>query len=172
MLKLLESRNEVRDGPAPAVQAPHQHDIDFTPSCSGNQCFAPFALRRAGANLFDLGNDSPSALGCVFAHGADLQRQCLLVMRGNASVQSDPQRVAKNLPGSRRRENLFCGHFRRVAEGGQKLMIVAGLSLFEEVPGHPRRRVVCQFAGVPLKLAKVVERIGTRKLAGVDQAHE
>lgn len=51
-------------------------------------------------------------------------------------------------------------------------MIVAGLSLLKEVPGHPRRRVVCQFARVPLKLGEVIERIGARELTGVDQAHE
>jgi hypothetical protein len=33
--------------------------------------------------------------------------------------------VAKNLPRNRLRKLAFCGHFRRVAEDGQKLMIVA-----------------------------------------------
>jgi hypothetical protein len=45
--------------------------------------------------------------------------------------------VAKNLPGSRQRKLAFCGHFRRVAEDGQKLMFLAGLSLFKIIPGHP-----------------------------------
>jgi hypothetical protein len=51
-------------------------------------------------------------------------------------------------------------------------MIVAGLSLFEEVPRHPRRRIRHQLTGVPLELGEVVERIGVRQLTGVDQAHE
>jgi hypothetical protein len=34
MLQLLKCRNEIRDGPAPAIQAPHQHDIDFTSCCA------------------------------------------------------------------------------------------------------------------------------------------
>ena len=111
---------------------------------------AQLALRRAGADLFDLRDDGPAALGGVFAHGADLQRQCLLIVRGNAGVKADPKGVAKNLPGCRLRKSLFCGHFRSVAESGRKLMIVAGLSLFEEVPGHPRRRIRRQLACVPL----------------------
>ena len=55
---------------------------------------------------------------------------------------------------------------------GRNLMILAGLSLFEEVPGHPRRRIRRQLAGVPLELGEIVERIGARELTGVDQAHE
>jgi hypothetical protein len=49
--------------------------------------------------------------------------------------------VAKNPTRLRLRESLFSGHSRSVARAGRKLMIVAGLSLFEEVPGHPRRRI-------------------------------
>ena len=104
MLQFLERRNQIRDGPAPAIQTPHQHDIDFAPSCGSEQCFAQLALRRAGADLFDLRDDGPAALGCVFAQGADLQRQCLLIVRGNASVQADPKGVAKNLAGLRLRK--------------------------------------------------------------------
>ena len=71
-------------------------------------------------------------------------------MGGNAGRQANPKGVAKNLAELRLRESLFSGHFRSVARAGRKLMIVAGLSLFEEVPGHPRRRVVRQLACVPL----------------------
>ena len=82
-------------------------------------------MGRAGADLFRLRDDDPVPLGGVFAHSADLQWQCLLVMRGNASVQSGSKGVAKNLAGFRSGKSLFCGHFRRVAENGQNLMIVA-----------------------------------------------
>jgi hypothetical protein len=51
-------------------------------------------------------------------------------------------------------------------------MIVAGLSLLEEVPRHPRRRIRHQLTGVPLELGEVIERIGVRQLTGVDQTHE
>ena len=101
MLKFLERRNQIRDGPAPAIQTPHQHDIDFAPSCGSEQSCAQLALRRAGADLFDLRDDGPAALGGVFAHGADLQRQRLLIVRGNASVKADPKGVAKNPAGCR-----------------------------------------------------------------------
>src|SRR6202795_4133439 len=104
MLKFLECRYQVRDGPAPAIQTPHHHDIDFTPSCSSEQRFAQLALGRARADLFDLRDDSPAALGCIFAEGADLQRQRLLIVRGDASVQANPKGVAKNPAGLRLRE--------------------------------------------------------------------
>ena len=86
VLQFLERRNQVRYGPAPSVQAPHQDDIDFAPTCDREQSLTQFALRRAGAYLFDLRSDGPAALSGVLAHGADLQWQCLLVMSGNASV--------------------------------------------------------------------------------------
>jgi len=125
MLQFLKCRNQVCDGPAPAIQAPHQHDIDFTAASSSDQSFALLALGRAGADLFDLRDDGPVSFGRVFAHGADLQRQRLLIMGGNAGIQSDPKGVAKNLPGNRGQKLAICGHFRRVAESGQKLMIMA-----------------------------------------------
>jgi hypothetical protein len=37
VLQFLERRNQIRHGPAPAIQAPNQHDIDFAPSCSSDQ---------------------------------------------------------------------------------------------------------------------------------------
>ena len=46
-------------------------------------------------------------------------------------------------------------------------MIMAGI-----VPRHPRRWIRRQFAGVPLQLGEVVEGIGIREFAGMDQAHE
>ena len=97
VLQLLERRNQIRHGTALAVQAPHQHDIDFTSSCGSDQDIAPLALRRAGADFFDLRDDSPVALGRELAHGANLQRQCLLIVGGNASVQANPKGVAKTL---------------------------------------------------------------------------
>ena len=30
MLKLLERRNQIGDGPAPSIQSPYHHNIDFT----------------------------------------------------------------------------------------------------------------------------------------------
>ena len=39
----------------------------------------------------------------------------------SASIEADAEGVAKNPAGLRVREDLFCGHFRRVAEAGLKL---------------------------------------------------
>jgi hypothetical protein len=43
-------------------------------------------------------------------------------------------------------------------------MFWAGLTLFKEVPGHPRRRIRRQLACVPLQLSEVIERIGAGEL--------
>ena len=137
-LQLLKCRNQIRDRPAPAIQTPDQYDIDFAAASGSEQRRALFALRRTRADLFDVRSYAPAALGGVLAHGTDLQGQSLLVVRGNASIQSDPNGVAKNLPRNRLRKLTFCGHFRRVAGSGQKLRIVVGLSLFQIVPRHPR----------------------------------
>ena len=115
MLKFLERRNQIRDGPAPAIQTPNQYDIDFAPSCGSDQSCAQFALRRARADLFDLRDDAPTALGCVFAHGADLQRQRLLVVGGNAGIKANAEGVAKNPARLHFWKSLFSGHFRSVA---------------------------------------------------------
>ncbi len=96
MLEFLKRRNQICHGPAPAIQTPNQDDIDFAPSCRGDQSCASFPVRRAGADLFHLREDGPTALGCVFAHGADLQRKRLLVVGGNAGVEAHPKGVAKN----------------------------------------------------------------------------
>src|ERR1700684_478953 len=103
------SRNQIRDGPAPALQAPHQDHIDFASSCSSDQSGASFPLRRAGADLLHLRDDGPTALGCVFTHGADLQGKRLLIVRRNASVKAHSKGVAKNLAGSRLLKLEFCG---------------------------------------------------------------
>jgi hypothetical protein len=80
-------------------------------------------LRRAGADLFDLRDEGPTALGCVFAHGADLQGKCLLIVGGNASVKAHPKGVAKNPVRRRFGKSLFFGHFRSVT------LIKAGLAI-------------------------------------------
>ena len=40
MLKFLQRRNQIRNGPAPAIQTPNQHDIDFAASCGSDQSCA------------------------------------------------------------------------------------------------------------------------------------
>jgi hypothetical protein len=67
---------------APAVQPPNQHDIDLAPTRGGEEVFTEFALGRAGTKLLNLNRDLPTALRGVLAHGAHLQRQSLLVVRG------------------------------------------------------------------------------------------
>ena len=40
------------------------------------------------------------------------------------------------------------------------------------VPGHPVRRLLFQFLGMPLQLSQIIERIDTVQLACVYQTHE
>jgi len=48
------------------------------------------------------------------------------------------------------------GSFTEVAENPPRLTS----QRLAVIPGHPRRRIPCQLACVPLKLGEVVERIG------------
>jgi hypothetical protein len=108
MFKLPERRNQIGDGPAPLIQAPYHHNIDFTAARGSEQCFAQLSL-GAGADLSNLPDETPAAPGCVFAHGSDLQRQRLLVVAGNAGVEACPLGVAKNLARLDLRKSLFSG---------------------------------------------------------------
>jgi len=40
------------------------------------------------------------------------------------------------------------------------------------IPGHPLRRTLLQFRGVPQQFGQIVERIGAVELARMNQAHE
>ena len=117
MLQFLERRQQIRHRPAPAIQSPHQHDIDLAAACGLQQFLASFSLGRAGADLTDLHGDGPAAPGGILAHGADLHRQRLLIVRGNAGVEADAEHfrrfpcLAKNLIGFCLWKGPFGGHF-------------------------------------------------------------
>jgi hypothetical protein len=61
------------------------------------------AFGRTGTNLFDLHRDRPTALCRILPHGAHLQRQSLLIVRGHPCVQPGAKHfrrflaLAKNL---------------------------------------------------------------------------
>ena len=65
-----------------------------------------------------------------------------------------------------------------ILSGQEALIILRGCGCSEPsqrlavVPGHPVRRLLFQFLGVPLQLSQIIERIGSVQLAGVYQTHE
>src|SRR5258708_14393731 len=126
----------MRDGPAQSIQTPRQDDIEFAPTRDRQPGLAQFALPRAGPDLFDLRDDGPAALERVFAHGADLQRQRLLVKRRNAGIKAHAKGVAKNLVRGRLRESLFFEHSRSLARAGRILMVVA--SIYSSTASTPK----------------------------------
>ena len=60
MLKLLERRNQIGDGPAPSIQSPYHHNIDFTAARGSEQRFTQLASGSAGTDLFHLRDDGPN----------------------------------------------------------------------------------------------------------------
>ena len=118
MLQFLKGRQQIRYRPAPAVQPPHQHDIDLAAACGLQQFLASFSLGRTGANLTDLHGDRPAAPGGILPHGAALHRKRLLIVGGNAGVQAGAEHfrrlpcLAKNVIGFCLWRGPFYGHFR------------------------------------------------------------
>jgi hypothetical protein len=67
-------------------------------------------------------------------------------------------------------ESLLFRPFQDVTLFRPQRMVLGQLLLI--IPGHPSRGVGCQFGGVVLQLAEVVEGIDARQFARVDQAHK
>jgi len=92
--ELFQSYDQIDQRAAPTIQPPNQHDIDFAAARGGQQFFAEFTLGRAGTNLSDLDYDGPTARPGILAHGADLQRKRLLIVRGHAGVEAGAKHFA------------------------------------------------------------------------------
>jgi hypothetical protein len=96
MFQFLKGCQQIRDRPATAVQAPHQHDVDL-PTAGGLQEFLTSLLpRRTGTDLADLQGNRPGASGGILPHGATLHGQCLLIVRRNAGVQAGTQHFRRS----------------------------------------------------------------------------
>jgi len=54
MLQFLKSRQQVRNGPAPAVQPPYQHHVDFAAARGLQQLLSLLPLGSTRTNFFDL----------------------------------------------------------------------------------------------------------------------
>lgn len=60
------------------------------------------ALLGTGADLFDLCYEFPLTLLDILPHGFELQRQSLLIVRGDASVDANFHHGAMNIEGVRK----------------------------------------------------------------------
>jgi hypothetical protein len=60
ILEFLQRRQQIRYRPAPAIQTPDEHDIDFAPTSGLNQSLARLPLRCAGADFTNLYGDGPT----------------------------------------------------------------------------------------------------------------
>ena len=103
MLQFLKGRQQIRYRPAPAVQPPHQHDIDLAAAGGLQQFLTSFSLGRTGADLTDLHGNGPAAPGGILPHGATLHRQRLLIVSGNAGIQASAEHFRRSsVPGQKR----------------------------------------------------------------------
>ena len=74
----------------PSVQPPYQDGVQLPPSAPPHQRLSFWTLEGSRIDVFYLGDDHPATLGDVGAHRLDLERERLLVMRGHACVQTNP----------------------------------------------------------------------------------
>ena len=140
VLQFLECRQQVRNGPAPAVQTPHQHDIDFPPASGLQQFLAGFSPHCPRVHLTHLQGDRPSAASRVLAHGPVLHHESLLVAGRDPGVQAGPKHLrspaclAKNVGGFCLPGSPFCSHSRILPDPGHRGSFLASGSL-PESPG-------------------------------------
>jgi hypothetical protein len=144
MFQFLECGQQIRYRSAPAVQPPDQHDIDLPAARRFQRLLASLPLRRAGTYLSYLHRNGPTPPGGIFAHGVALHRKCLLVIRGNAGLQTRPEHFRRfSVPGQKRgrilpfreavsrSKSLIQRHFslRTFEESSQKLTLCRRMSL-------------------------------------------
>lgn len=86
MLQLLKCRQQIRHRPAPAIEPPHQNDIDLAATRRFHQLLAGVSLDRSGADLPDLHGKSPTPPRNILPQSARLHRQSLLIIGGHTGV--------------------------------------------------------------------------------------
>jgi len=96
MPPFLECSEQVGNRPSPAIQTPHQDNIDLTPTRRFHQLLTGLPLNRTRADLTDLHRGRPAPPGSLFAQCADLQWEGVLVESGNAGIQASPQHFRRS----------------------------------------------------------------------------
>jgi len=172
MLQFLQCGEQVRDRPAPAIQSPHQHQVDLPAASGFQESLAGFSARGPGVHLANLHSNRPTAPGGILPHGAALHRQGLLVIGGNTGIQARSEHFCR-LPCLAKNVSRFClwrsllyGHFGASPQHDRSrsffrpCRIHHTLCRIQEsaspcqrlavVPGHPLRRRWLQLFRVPL----------------------
>ncbi len=99
MFQFLKGCQQIRNRPSPAIQPPHQDNVDFAAARSRHQLLPAFALRGARGNFFHLENDLPTPAGGVFLHRFALHGKSLLVLCRYARIKTSAQRGLGSLAG-------------------------------------------------------------------------
>jgi hypothetical protein len=96
-----------------------------------HQLFSHLPLCSAGSDFLHLHGDGPATPGGIFAHGAVLHGQCVLILRGDAGIETGANHfdsllpLAENLPGFSDAEPLFYGHFTMLPGHGRRVSFSA-----------------------------------------------
>ena len=88
MLQFLKCNEQIGDRSSPAIEPPHQHDIDLPAPRSFQQPLPQLALDRTGSDFLHLHGDGPATPGGIFAHSAVLHGQRLLILSGDAGIEA------------------------------------------------------------------------------------
>src|ERR1700730_11823820 len=150
MFQFLEGRQQIRYGPAPAVQSPDQDHIDLAAASGLQQFLTSLSLRRTGADLTDLHSDGPAPPADILPQGVNLQRNGLLVVGGHAGVEAGAKHfrrlpcLAKNAIRSGFLRGPFYGHFERSIPPGRSrsfsAMQIHHITQRQAVPAAPMSR--------------------------------
>src|SRR5277367_1790892 len=98
MLEFLHRGEQIGDRSSPAVQSPHQHDIDLPAPSSFQQLLPQLALDRTGSYFLDLQSDRPATPDGILAHGAILHGKRLLIHSGDSGIQAGADYFGGLLP--------------------------------------------------------------------------
>src|SRR5664280_1133030 len=131
MLQFLQSREQVGYRSSPAVQTPHHNNVDLSSPCRFQQFLPTLPLCCSRADFFHLHGDGPAAPGSIFAHGAVLHGQRLLILSGDPSIEAGANHfgaflpMAENPPGFPDAGPLIYGHITTLPAYGRRVSISA-----------------------------------------------
>ena len=107
MFQFLQAGEQVGHGCSPAIQAPHHNNVDLPAPCRFHHFFATLPLCCTGADLFHLHGNGPATPGGIFAHGAALHGQGLLVVGGDAGIKAGAGRSFRSFTGVAKNPSRF-----------------------------------------------------------------
>jgi hypothetical protein len=123
LIEFLQGADEVEQRPPPTIEPPDHNDIELAAAGRFEHRLALWPHIGAGADVAHLHADAPATLLGVGAHRAQLHRQRLLIVGGDAGVEPRPQRFG---PGQKPSVNMrgkpawLLSRKRRIG-GGRKL---------------------------------------------------